>query len=78
MVAPAQLDTTCTECHGTGACSTGNLICRCMQVTEQQVLDAIAAGHARSVQDLRCETGAGTGCMGCHWRLKRMMQTATT
>jgi bacterioferritin-associated ferredoxin len=45
-----------------------------LQVTETAVVEAVVTCAIRDLMDLRRETGAGTGCNGCHRLLKRYIQ----
>lgn len=59
-----------TDC---GTCP-GRMVCHCLQVTEEMLLDALRTFELRSVKDIRCQTGAGDGCTACHRRLKRYLE----
>lgn len=48
-------------------------VCRCMQVSECSLREATATCELRSLQDVIRETGAGSGCNGCHNRLKQYL-----
>ena len=58
----------CTTC-----CDGDSIICRCFKVTKQEVHDAIADGNARTISQLRCETGAASGCMACLCKIKQLL-----
>lgn len=47
-------------------------VCRCHNVTEQCVRNAMAAG-CRSIQDVSARTGAGTGCGSCRGQLAALL-----
>jgi NAD(P)H-nitrite reductase large subunit len=49
------------------------VLCRCLQVTESTVVDAIAVGSLSTVKEICCETGAGGGCTACHARLRELL-----
>lgn len=49
------------------------ILCRCLQVTESAVVDAIAVSSLSSVKEICCETGAGGGCTACHPRLRELL-----
>jgi NAD(P)H-nitrite reductase large subunit len=53
---------------------TGRLVCRCLQVTEEALIAALATNDVRSVNDLRACTGAGDGCTACHQVLRRYLE----
>jgi bacterioferritin-associated ferredoxin len=46
------------------------MVCRCLKVTEQQLVEALITLEIRSIRDLRDKTGAGDGCTACHCRLQ--------
>jgi bacterioferritin-associated ferredoxin len=45
--------------------SGAKLICRCLEVSETDLLQAIDDGDLRSLTDVVCRTGAGDGCTAC-------------
>jgi len=49
------------------------VVCRCLQVTEEQVVVAIATLEIRSLRELQQTTGAGEGCTACHRKLKALI-----
>ena len=63
-------------CHG-DACATcsGQYVCHCLHVTEEMVIEAIAAG-ATTIVELRRNTLAGEGCTACHRRLREYLVEA--
>ena len=48
-------------------------VCACLQITEQQLLDALASNPACSLRDLRRTIGAGDGCTACHDALRQYL-----
>jgi bacterioferritin-associated ferredoxin len=50
------------------------IICRCLQVTETQVIRMIERLELRTVRDLRKYTGAGDGCTCCHAKLVEYLE----
>jgi NAD(P)H-nitrite reductase large subunit len=50
------------------------VLCHCLQVAEQEVVEAIVRCGLRSVGDVRCETGAGEGCTACHQAIREHLQ----
>jgi bacterioferritin-associated ferredoxin len=50
------------------------VVCRCLQVTEEQVVFAITTLEVRNLRELRQTTGAGDGCTACHRKLKALLQ----
>ena len=57
----------CTNCPG-------QYICRCLKVTEEELLTALATREIHSLRDLRAHTGAGDGCTACHKTLARYLE----
>ena len=51
-----------------------HIVCRCLQVTEAQVVRMIARLELRTVRDLRSMTGAGEGCTCCHAKLQEYIE----
>jgi bacterioferritin-associated ferredoxin len=66
------MNTCCTR-DEVGSCSS-RLVCRCLRVTESVVLNALTTGGARSLKELRQETGAGDGCTACHRLLRGYLE----
>jgi bacterioferritin-associated ferredoxin len=58
--------TNCVECPD-------RIVCRCLQVTESQVVRMIERLELRTVHDIRQYTGAGDGCTCCHAKLKEYL-----
>jgi NifU-like protein len=50
------------------------MVCRCLGVTEVELLAALATNDIRSIQELRQLTGAGTGCNACIPKLRRYLE----
>jgi bacterioferritin-associated ferredoxin len=50
------------------------MVCHCLQVTEEMLLDALAAFELRTVHEVRERIGAGDGCTACHRQLKRYIE----
>ncbi len=64
------MNSSCLEsCNG----CPNRVVCRCLQVTEDQILEAIEDGDLNTVREVRKATGAGAGCMCCHGEIKRML-----
>jgi bacterioferritin-associated ferredoxin len=53
------------------------MICRCLRVTEEVLVQAFASGDIRTLKDIRRHTGAGDGCMACHRRLASYLERFT-
>jgi bacterioferritin-associated ferredoxin len=58
------------DCNG---CSE-RIVCHCLQVSEGEVVAALATGEVHTLKDLRRATGAGNGCMCCHRDLRRLLE----
>ena len=65
-MAPACLPADCHSC-------VANVVCHCLNVTEDQVVEAITTLALRTVKDVREHTGAGEGCTACHARLRAFL-----
>jgi bacterioferritin-associated ferredoxin len=50
------------------------IVCRCLNVSEAQVIQMIARLELRSVRDLSQHTGAGEGCTCCHAKLEEYLE----
>jgi bacterioferritin-associated ferredoxin len=50
------------------------VVCRCLQVTEQVLVEAITTGTVRTVKDICRHTGAGDGCTACHATLREYLE----
>ncbi len=57
----------CTECPA-------RVVCRCLGIREDTVVDAVVNLELRTLKELRQHTGAGDGCMACHRLLKRYLE----
>ncbi len=55
-------------------CPASKMLCNCLGVTEDAVLEAISAFDLRTVQEVRRHTGAGDGCTCCHGRILRCLE----
>lgn len=45
------------------------VVCRCLNVTEADVVRAITRMELQTIRELRQHTGAGEGCTCCHGQL---------
>lgn len=50
------------------------MICRCLGVTEDDVIDVMSTLDLRTAEEVRAYTGAGDGCMGCRKRLQNFVE----
>lgn len=66
------MSTTCTA----ERCDTcpGKIVCRCLNVTEEQVINLISGRGLRSIREIRQHTGAGEGCTCCHAELSHYLE----
>ena len=66
--------------HHTRDCSAcpSRMICHCLQVTEDVIVEAVEALGLTSVKEIRSCTGAGDGCTACHRRLKTYLERRTS
>jgi bacterioferritin-associated ferredoxin len=59
--------------HATSDCSE-SIVCRCLEVSESTVADAVAIYGLSTVKEVCRETGAGSGCTACHARLRELLK----
>lgn len=52
-------------------------VCRCLRITEPQLRAALEQGDIHTLKELRRQTGAGDGCMGCHKLLEAFIEQRT-
>jgi len=57
----------------TSVCS-GTVVCRCLNVSDVEIVEAITTSAIDTVRELRCATGAGGGCLACHGRLREYIR----
>jgi bacterioferritin-associated ferredoxin len=58
----------CRGCAAVGSCA-DRFVCRCLRVTEREVIHAVVALGLRTLTEVRQVTEAGTGCSCCHREL---------
>jgi bacterioferritin-associated ferredoxin len=58
----------CRSCPSVGSCAE-RLVCRCLKVTEHEVVTAIRRHGLSTVQEVKAMTKAGDGCRCCHREL---------
>ncbi|MCI0681248.1 MAG: (2Fe-2S)-binding protein [Gemmataceae bacterium] len=65
------MSTTCTAQR----CDTcpAKVVCRCLNVTEEQVVNLITGFGLRTIREIRHHTGAGDGCTCCHAELAQYL-----
>ncbi len=63
------------HCINHNDCSTcpERLVCRCLQITEAELVTAVTTLELRTVTEVRQHTGAGDGCNACHKLLRRYL-----
>jgi NAD(P)H-nitrite reductase large subunit len=54
--------------------SGAKLICRCLEISETDLLQAIDDGDLRSLTDVVCQTGAGDGCTACRRQILEYLE----
>jgi bacterioferritin-associated ferredoxin len=50
------------------------MVCHCLQITEEMIVEAVAVLNLSTLQELRACTGAGDGCTACHKRLRGYLE----
>jgi bacterioferritin-associated ferredoxin len=66
----------CTgSCHGCASVAScaERIVCRCLKVTESELITAITTVGARSIVELQVHTEAGSGCTCCHRELQQYL-----
>jgi NAD(P)H-nitrite reductase large subunit len=56
------------------AVSSDQIVCRCLRVTESELVEALSTEEICDLKDVRRSTGAGSGCMACHRRIKEYLE----
>lgn len=49
------------------------VVCHCLHVTEEDILEALERWDIRTLRELMRRTDAGTGCMACHPALREYL-----
>ena len=57
----------CSDCPA-------RIVCRCLQVTEAAMVQAITALDLQTLMDVRRQTGAGEGCTCCHEQIRQFLE----
>jgi bacterioferritin-associated ferredoxin len=57
----------------TATSPTDTVVCHCHSVTESVIRDSIDVLGATTVAEVTATTRAGSGCSGCHCRIRRML-----
>ena len=53
--------------------ATGRIVCHCLRVTEEEILQAAHEGKPHSIKQIMDHTGAGGGCTACHRRILALL-----
>lgn len=66
------MDRYCTpdDCNGCPA----KIVCRCLRVSEADVIEVITNLELRTIKEIRQEIGAGDGCTCCHADLAQYIE----
>jgi bacterioferritin-associated ferredoxin len=62
------------ESSTAGAVCSDRVVCRCLQVTESELVEALSTDEVRDLKDVRRHTGAGGGCMACHRLIRTYLE----
>jgi bacterioferritin-associated ferredoxin len=57
----------CDECQV-------QVICRCLRVTEAEVIQVVTRMELRTIKEICREIGAGDGCTCCHPQLQECLE----
>ncbi len=49
------------------------IVCPCLQVSEEEILEAVESGRIKTIQDITRYTEAGGGCTACHPALQQYL-----
>jgi NifU-like protein len=52
----------------------GRVVCHCLQITEEVIVEAVTTFALRTVKEVRQHTGAGDGCTACHRAIRRYLE----
>jgi NifU-like protein len=52
----------------------GRVICHCLGVTEDELVEALTTRAVQTLRDIRRHTGAGDGCTSCHTQLCAILE----
>jgi len=63
--------TSCDSC--TSVASDATVVCRCLNVTEEDLRQASTDCPLMSLCEVARVTGAGSGCTACHRRLRKFI-----
>lgn len=68
------MNSACSQPNCQGCPIAGQIVCRCLQVTEEVLFDAVTRLGLRTVREVRQHTGAGDGCTACHRRISEYLE----
>ncbi len=71
---PTRMNGLCSSA-GCEACP-GQVVCRCLEVTREEVVTLVETLGLRSVKEVSAHTGAGQGCRCCHGALREILADA--
>ncbi|MBX9580078.1 MAG: (2Fe-2S)-binding protein [Gemmataceae bacterium] len=75
MDLPRYDDRLCPDpCAGPCAGCADRIVCRCLEVTEGVIAEAITELGLRTVKEVRRATGAGDGCTCCHKHIRALLE----
>jgi bacterioferritin-associated ferredoxin len=55
----------------------GRLVCRCLQISEEVLVEALTTLGLKTLQEVREATGAGDGCTCCHKKLRYYLEVVS-
>jgi len=50
-----------------------NVVCSCLNVEKDELIEEIKSNNLKTVDDVADETGAGTGCGSCHCTIQEIL-----
>jgi bacterioferritin-associated ferredoxin len=75
MELPSASARSCSDpCPGPCSGCPDRVVCRCLKVAEETIVDAIVTLGLRTVKQLTVATGAGDGCTCCHRELHELIE----
>jgi NAD(P)H-nitrite reductase large subunit len=69
------MNTLCTPDHCDN--STERIVCRCLQITETELIQVLTNREVHTVKEICRLTKAGDGCTACHSLLKQYIDQYT-
>lgn len=75
MSLPQFDDRLCPDpCAGPCGGCPDRIVCRCLKVTEERIVEAVTTHGLRTVKEIRTVTGAGDGCTCCHKQIRVLIE----